>query len=126
LVWKLSRILIIEDEPDVQELVKTILTGNGFEVLTASSGEEGLSAAVHNKPDLILLDWVMPGLSGLEICRLLKGREETKKTPILMMSVLNRDVDKRYVFEAGADAFLVKPFSISQLLTAVDDILRDS
>jgi DNA-binding response OmpR family regulator len=126
LVWKLSRILIIEDEPDVQELVKTILTGNGFEVLTASSGEEGLSAAVHNKPDLILLDWVMPGLSGLEICRLLKGREETKKTPILMMSVLNRDVDKKYVFEAGADAFLVKPFSISQLLTAVDDILRDS
>ena len=125
-MWELSRILIIEDEPDVQELFKTVLTGNGFEVFTASSGEEGLSAAIHRKPDLILLDWVMPGLSGLEICRLLKGREETKKTPILMMSVLNRDVDKKYIFEAGADAFLVKPFSISQLLTTVDDVLRDS
>jgi len=122
----LSRILVIEDEPDIQELVKTVLTGNGFEVFTASSGEEGLSAAVHGRPDLILLDVVMPGLSGLEICRLLKGRRETKKTPILMMSVLNREVDKKYVFEAGADAFLVKPFSISLLLTTVDDVLRGS
>jgi putative two-component system response regulator len=68
----------------------------------------------------------MPGLSGLETCRLLKGRKETKETPILMMSVLNRDVDKRYVFEAGADAFLVKPFSVSLLLSAVDDVLRGS
>ena len=122
----MSRILIIEDEPDIQELVKTVLTGNGFEVFTASNGEEGLSAAVNRGPDLIILDVMMPGLSGLEICRLLKGRRETKKTPILMMSVLNREVDKKYVFEAGADAFLVKPFSISLLLTTVDSVLKDS
>ena len=74
----MNRVLVVEDEDDVRELLKTILTGNGFEVFTASSGEEALVKVGEVGPDLVVLDLVLPGLSGLEVCRLLKSKESTR------------------------------------------------
>jgi len=125
-VGVLNRVLVIEDEEDIRDLVGVILTGNGFEVFKASSGEEGLVSAVSHAPDLILLDVVMPGLSGLEMCRLLKNKESTRDIPIIVITVLSREVDRRYAYEAGADGYLSKPFSIEALLREVDRVLSAS
>lgn len=120
----MNKVLVIEDEEDILNLIKTILIGNGFEVFTATNGEEGLIKAVNTKPDLILLDVVMPGLSGLEVCRLLKNKKHFEDTPIIVMSVLDRDIDRKYVNEAGADMFFKKPFSVDELLLIVDSFLQ--
>jgi two-component system phosphate regulon response regulator PhoB len=120
----MNQILLVEDEPDIQILIYTILTSNGFEVIKASSGEEGLILASKLNPDLIILDIVMPGLSGLEVCRLLKSKKDTKKTPVMIVTALNREVDRRYAEEYGADAYVVKPFKIERLLGEVDRLLH--
>jgi len=125
-VCVLNRVLVIEDEEDIRDLVGVILTGNGYEVFKASSGEEGLVSAVSHAPDLILLDMVMPGPSGLEMCRLLKNKKSTRDIPIIILTVLSREVDRGYAFEAGADGFLSKPFSIEALLCEVDKVLSAS
>jgi len=120
----LNRILVVDDEKDILELVRTILVGNGFEVITAGTGEEGLKLAVSGKPDLIILDVVMPGLSGLEVCRLLKGKKSMAGISILMMSVLNREIDRKNVTDAGADEYIIKPFRAAHLLSTVDRLLN--
>lgn len=119
----MNRVLVVEDEDDVRELLKTILTGNGFEVFTASSGEEALVKAGEVEPDLVVLDLVLPGLSGLEVCRLLKSKESTRCVKVLFVSALDRDVDLRYAFEAECDGYLVKPFTVAELLLSVDRVL---
>ncbi|MFH2111385.1 MAG: response regulator [Candidatus Bathyarchaeota archaeon] len=116
-----NRILLIEDEEDIRNLVHRILTSNGFEVSRASSGEEALVKMPTSKPDLIILDLMMKGLSGLEICRLLKSKESTRHIPIIVLTALSRDVDRRYAAEAGADEYLTKPFTAEALLRAVDN-----
>ena len=118
----MNRVLVVDDEEDVLDLVKTVLVGNGYEVFTATTGEEGLVKAVKIKPDLIILDLVMPGISGLEVCRLLKSKTEFDKVPILVMSVLDREIDHKYVHKVGADDFLHKPFDIEELLLTLDKL----
>ena len=118
----MNRVLVVDDEEDILDLVKTVLVGNGYEVFTATTGEEGLVKAVKIKPDLIILDVVMPGISGLEVCRLLKSKPEFDKIPILVMSVLDREIDHEYVHKAGADDFLHKPFDIDELLLTLDKL----
>ena len=118
----MNRVLVVDDEEDVLDLVKTVLVGNGYEVFTANTGEDGLVKAVKIKPDLIILDLVMPGISGLEVCRLLKSKNEFDNVPILVMSVLDRDIDHEYVKKAGADDFLHKPFDIDELLLTLDKL----
>ncbi len=118
----MNRILVVDDEADVLELVKTILVGSGYEVFTASSGEEALVTATSFNPDLIILDIVMPGISGLEVCRLLKNRKNGGGNPIIVMTALNRDIDRKYISEAGADALITKPFDITQLISTIDKI----
>ena len=120
----MNKILIVEDEADIQALVHRVLTANGFEVFKASNGEEGLIKATTLKPDLIILDLMMPGLSGLEVCRLLKSRQDTKEIPILILSALNRSVDRGYAKEAGADSYMSKPFQIDELLVAIDTLMK--
>ncbi len=122
----MNQILLVEDESDIQLLIHTILTSNGFEVIKASSGEEGLILASKMKPDLIIMDIVMPGLSGLEVCRLLKSKNETKKTPVMMVTALNREVDRKYAEDYGADGYVVKPFTIERLLSEVDRLLSST
>ena len=122
----MNKILIVEDEADIQVLVHRVLTANGFEVFKASNGEEGLIKATTLKPDLIVLDLMMPGVSGLEVCRLLKMRQDTKDIPILILSALNREVDRQYAKEAGANLYMTKPFGVEELLLAVDQLLNRS
>ena len=120
----MSSILIVEDEEDIQELVHRLLTANGFEVFKASTGEEGLIKAVKLDPDLVILDLMMPGMSGLEVCRLLKLLPGRKDTPIMILSALNRRVDRDYAEDAGADLYMSKPFNSEDLLMAVDELLN--
>ncbi len=116
----MNRILVVDDEEDVRSLVHDILTGNGYEVFTAASGEAGLEKVVSLKPDLVVLDVVMPGLSGLEVCRLLKAKPSLKHIHILVLSALGREVDLKLIEDVGADGYLRKPFSVQDLLGKVD------
>lgn len=118
----MNKVLVVDDEEDILNLVKTILVGNGYEVFTAKSGEEALTSAVRHQPDIIILDIVMPGISGLEVCRLLKNRKDLEQTPIVVLSALDREIDKKYIEEAGADEYINKPFDISELLKVVDRV----
>ena len=120
----MNKILIVEDELDIQKLVHRILTANGFEVFKASNGEEGLIKATTLKPDLIVMDLMMPGMSGLEVCRLLKKRQDTKDIPVIILSALNRPVDHEYARDAGADKYISKPFQIDELLVAIDTLMK--
>ena len=120
----MNKILIVEDEADIQALVHRVLTANGFEVFRASNGEEGLIKATTLKPDLIILDLMMPGMSGLEVCKLIKGRQDTKEIPVLILSALNRAVDRGYAKDAGADMYMSKPFQVDELLVAIDSLMK--
>jgi len=114
-----DRILVVDDEPDILNLAKTILAKRGYQVIVAFDGDEGLGKADAEVPDLILLDLVMPGKSGLEVCKILKSQAKTKHIPIVISTVLGRDVDRSLTREAGADAHFTKPFTALALLTEV-------
>ncbi len=99
-----DKILIVDDESDILDLAKVILEKNGFRVVNAYDGDEALVKAEAEMPDLVLLDVVMPGRSGLEICKILKTQVTTKHTPVVMFTVLGRDVDRKLGTEAGRRA----------------------
>lgn len=117
-------ILIIEDEIDVQELVRYNLTREGFRVVTASSGEGGLKLVAQKRPDLILLDLMLPGLSGLEVCRLLKKDPKTASIPVIMVTAKGEEADVIVGLEVGADDYVHKPFSMKILLSRIRVVLR--
>jgi glycogen(starch) synthase len=114
-----DRILVIDDEPDILNLAQMILKDGGYDVLVASNGEEAIQRAEVEMPDLILLDVVMPGKSGLEVCKTLKTRLRTRLIPIVMFTVLGRDVDRENIIDAGADGHFMKPFTPEGLLSEV-------
>lgn len=110
-MWKLhNKILIVDDEPDIVTLVRVILERDGYWVVSATNGDEALAVAQSEIPDLILLDLVMPGKSGLEVCRILKSIPKTRNVPVVMFTALGRDVDRKLSSLAGADAHFTKPF----------------
>jgi len=115
----LSKILVVDDEPDTVNLTKVILEREGYWVTTASNGEEALTAVQNEPPDLILLDLVMPGKSGLEVCKILKSQSKTRNLPIIMFTALGRDVDRKLTSAVGADAHFMKPFTPPQLSVEV-------
>ena len=117
-------VLIIEDEEDYSVLLTRILTSNGYEVYSAPNGEDGLMKAALYNPDIIILDLMLPGMSGLEVCRMLKMLPERKDTPIIIVSALDRPVDKQYALQAGADLYLAKPLKTPVLLKEIDDLLN--
>jgi putative two-component system response regulator len=108
-------VLVVDDEYFNFEMLTTALSSN-FELSYANSGKSCLSSAIANPPDAILLDVCMPGLDGYDTCRLLKNTPETKDIPIVMLSGLESEQEQQAGFEAGCDAYVVKPFSIQQLL----------
>ena len=116
----------MDDEFIIRDLMRTVLEEEGFSVITASDGDEALQKADNELPDLILLDLMMPGKNGLEVCRLLKSQAKTKHIPVIMSTVLGREVDRAMTKEAGADAHLTKPFSALALLTEVGRQLESS
>jgi len=114
-----DKILVVDDEADTSNLAKLILEGEGYQVVVASDGEEALQKAGSEGPDLILLDLVMPGKSGLEVCKTLKRQTKTKFVPVLMFTVLGREADKKMSRDAGADGHFVKPFTPENLVVEV-------
>jgi len=118
----LTKILVVDDEPDVLALIKIILEGAGFEVVTANDGVEGLWKARDGNPDLVLTDMVMPGLTGVDLLKKLKSKEETRRIPVIIFSVLDRDVDRQMSKEAGANDFLTKPRDAKEILAFVEKI----
>ena len=120
----MSKILVVEDEPDMVLGLKDNFEFEGYEVITASDGEAGLEAARQRKPDLVVLDIMLPKLSGLEVCKTLRG--EGFGAPILMLTARGQEIDKVVGLELGADDYVTKPFSIRELLARVRAILRRS
>jgi two-component system phosphate regulon response regulator PhoB len=117
-------ILVVEDEKDIRELLRHHLEREHFRVLAASSGEEGLRVARRDHPDLILLDLMLPGLDGLEVCRSLRADAETKRTPIVMLTARSEDADVVAGLELGADDYVTKPFHPRVLLARLRAVLR--
>lgn len=117
-----KKILVVEDEPGIRLSVSDELVSAGYEVFTAENGEKGLLAVEREKPDLIILDLMMPVLDGTEVCKSLRTRGD--RTPIIMLTVRDKEVDKVLGLELGADDYMTKPFSLRELLARVKAVLR--
>lgn len=118
------KVLIIEDEADIQQLLSFHFQQGGFRVEVCGNGAEGLKKARERKPDLIILDLMLPGMDGLEVCRALKGAGDTKAIPVIMLTAKGEEIDKVVGFELGADDYLTKPFSPRELLLRAKAVLR--
>lgn len=119
-----ERILVVEDEPDIVELVSYNLRQAGMAVEAAEDGEAALEMAEQSRPNLIILDLMLPGIDGLEVCRLLKQRASVRGIPVLMLTSKAEEVDRIVGLELGADDYVVKPFSPRELVLRVKAILR--
>ena len=119
-----ATILIVEDEQDIRELLAYNLEKEGYATVQAADGKEGLELARSRKPDLILLDLMLPKMDGLAVCRELERDSGTVRIPIIMLTARGEDVDRILGFELGADDYVVKPFNIRELLLRIRAILR--
>ena len=117
-------VLIVEDEPAQREVLAYNLEAEGFRITRAENGEDGLICVAEDAPDVIVLDWMMPHLSGIEVCRRLKISPDTRSIPIIMLSAKSEEVDKVRGLETGADDYVVKPYSVSELMARVRTQLR--
>lgn len=118
-------ILIVDDDPSLMRLLKFRLEKrDGYRVFCASSGAEALELSLSAKPDLVLLDWVMPGLSGLQVLKLLKQREETRQQSVIMLTARNLVGELEQAFEIGADGYLTKPADLEKVSVKVADVLQ--
>ncbi|MBJ6724315.1 response regulator [Geomesophilobacter sediminis] len=120
----MQTVLIIEDEGDLAELVAFNLEREGLRTVTVQDGAAGLDEARRILPDLILLDLMLPGLHGTEVCKVLKKNERTSRIPVIMMTAKGEEIDKVVGFEVGADDYVVKPFSPRELVLRVKAVLR--
>jgi len=118
------RVLVIEDEQSIVGVLRRILALKGFEVLVAENGQKGLEMALSERPDLILLDVMMPGMNGFEVCRGLREDVETAMIPVIMLTVKSRTEDRIRGMECGADDYVTKPFDADELLVRVEAVLR--
>jgi two-component system phosphate regulon response regulator PhoB len=121
-----AKILLIEDEAPLAEMLRYNLEAEGFRVSHAENGEEAEILVAEEKPDLLVLDWMLPGVSGIEICRRMRARMETKSIPIVMLTARGEEGDRIRGLSTGADDYVVKPFSLPELMARVKAILRRS
>ncbi len=119
-------VLIVEDETDLRELLQYNLKAAGYEVLTATDGASGIALARDHRPDLVLLDIMLPDQSGLDVCRMIKSQPGTRDTQVMMVTAKGEEIDRVVGFELGADDYVVKPFSTRELLLRVQAVLRRS
>ena len=119
-----TSVLIADDEPNQLELLDFNLKSAGFSIIKASNGLEALELIENHSPDLIILDWMMPKMSGIDVCRTLRSRSETKQTPIIILSARSEDSDKSLGLDTGADDYISKPFSPKELVSRVKALLR--
>ena len=117
-------ILIADDEPNQIELMKFNLEKNGFLIKSAYNGEQALEIIYEKKIDLLIVDWMMPKMSGIELCRILRSNKDTKQLPIIMLSARSEDADKSLGLDTGADDYISKPFSPIELVSRVKALIR--
>lgn len=118
------KILVVEDEPNQVELIEFNLNSEGYEVVVTRDGEEALNLAEEENPDLILLDWMLPKVSGIEVCRQLRRSKMTREIPIVMLTARSEESDKIRGLDIGADDYITKPYSIKELLARVRAAMR--
>ena len=117
-------ILIIDDEVDLVEMLSLRLQASGYDVITANDGQEGLDKARNEKPDLIILDLMLPKIDGYKVCRMLKFDEKFKQIPIILFTARAQEADVRLGEEVGADAYVTKPFEPAILLTKIKELIK--
>jgi phosphate regulon transcriptional regulator PhoB len=122
----MGTILIVEDEPDIAELVKYHLEKAGLRARAVGDGKHALDLIARDRPDLVVLDLMLPGLDGLEVCRRLRGSQATKAIPVIMLTAKAEEVDRIVGLELGADDYVPKPFSPRELVARVKAVLRRS
>ena len=118
------RILIVDDDPDMLELLRLALTDTGFAVSTAADGKEALRKALRAPPDLVVLDLLLPGMNGFSVCEQLRLNPVTATVPVLMITVLPGEFPRLVGVEAGADAYLNKPFGMEEFVSCVSDLIH--
>lgn len=119
-----ASILIVEDEEPIQILLTYNLQAEGFRVRATVNGEDVAHLVNEERPDLIVLDWMLPGISGIEVCRLLRSRPETRDIPVIMLTARGEENERVRGLATGADDYIVKPFSVPELLARIKTILR--
>jgi two-component system, OmpR family, phosphate regulon response regulator PhoB len=117
-------VLVVEDEPAQREVLSYNLEAEGFAVAKAGTGDEALILIEETAPDIIVLDWMLPGVSGIEVCRRVKTRSETRGIPVIMLSARSEEVDRVRGLETGADDYVIKPYSVLELMARVRTQLR--
>ncbi|WP_370160291.1 phosphate regulon transcriptional regulator PhoB [Limimaricola soesokkakensis] len=120
------QVLIVEDAPSQRAVLSYNLESEGFRISEAEDGDAALLMVSEEVPDLIVLDWMLPGVTGIEICRRIKSRPETRDVPIIMLSARSEEVDRVRGLETGADDYVVKPYSVTELMARVKGQLRRS
>lgn len=118
-----KRILVVDDETYIVNILDFTLAGEGFEVVSATNGEDALRTLLKFEPDLVILDVMMPRIDGIEVCRAIKAREESSDTPVILLSAKDRDADREAGLEAGADLYLTKPFSPARLVEEIRNLM---
>jgi len=121
-----AKILVVEDEEAISQLVAYNLEKEGFIVATCSDGDDAMVVVDEEKPDLVLLDWMLPNVSGIEICRRMRGRVETREIPVIMLTARGEEDDRVRGLELGADDYVTKPFSMTELAARIRAVLRRS
>ncbi len=119
----MKKALLVEDHPDLLEILTWQIEAMGFSVIAANYGKEGVEKAIAEKPDLILMDIMMPGMDGLEATRIIRSNSETQDIPILASTVLSQELDQRSCIEAGCNAYITKPFTTQELRDKILDII---
>jgi len=119
-----AKVLVVDDEEYIQHILNFSFGAEGYEVITASDGEEAIAKAKREKPDVIVLDIMMPKMDGYEACKRLKSDPETKAIPVILLTAKGREADRRLGSEAGADDYVVKPFSPGRLIERVEGMLK--
>lgn len=120
-----KKVLIIDDDPHIVKLLESRLKVNNYQTVIARDGQEGLDKARQENPDLILLDLMLPKISGYKLCRILKFDQRYKNIPIIMFTARVQENDQKLGFEVGADAYITKPFKPELLLTKMSALLKD-
>jgi DNA-binding response OmpR family regulator len=121
---KKIKVLASEDNPDIRKILTMRLEINGYDVVQAQDGEEALDKIKKDSPDLVILDLMMPKISGFEVCRMIKFDEKYKDMPIIVLSALDQQADREKAIENGADAYFIKPFDLELLLNKIKSLIN--
>lgn len=121
-----GKVLVVDDEEHIVELIKFNLEGNGYEVVEAYDGIKAIELSKEEKVDIVILDLMLPGIDGIEVCRSLRKNPDTEKIPIIMLTARSEETDKVLGLEIGADDYITKPFSVRELIARMKAVLRRS